>query len=674
MAQWYYAIDGRRFGPVSSSQLKDLADRGELSPADLIHKKGQAGWAKASKVKGLFAEQSETIERPLYEEPPQQAVDAAQEAVEQEQPAVVETVQEEVAAEEQPIVEEQVDDVEVEAIEEEPPEQDQAIAAQEQEESSPADDLAALIEESSVQTQQQEQVQAEEQPQHEQSPEDIFADTPAGTEEIPVENKQAQPQAESAEADPFEILAESTEEGSPVESQPADRAGQTDTPADLAAFSEVATEKQEQAEEKTAEQAESDLFPLPEESADAENTARSEEDAALAQLGQEESVVTSTEAAAEESGDQPVDLFAEEPAENPIDALTESSDSQSSAADAPAEGETEDISQLTEEQLFEQTTEGEKEPAADDFADGLGKPDSKQKTSKMTMEEFDSAKTLKLEGLRTKKTKRSRLPALGGLMLSLYALVPPGLAAYFIFMHIPGKPTYSPAVLLDVLFLAGSSVAALALLLSLVGLIAGRASKFSLVLSLIACAMQAVIFLPTFLPGNPDGKQAYQTASLIRFGQAISAYHAANNEMPAELDAVTPSNRMLPGDLKSILLSTGPAGEFFYVRPLDNTDPLTIVAFDKAGLNQSKHIVLYFCGAVAIRTDSQFQDELEWPQNAMVKVFISEERRKIAEASTPAAKPPADQQGPPDQTDQTAPQPNQEDPFPKDGKKSFFES
>ena len=33
---WYYGRDGQRLGPVSSTQLKDLADRGNLAPTDLV--------------------------------------------------------------------------------------------------------------------------------------------------------------------------------------------------------------------------------------------------------------------------------------------------------------------------------------------------------------------------------------------------------------------------------------------------------------------------------------------------------------------------------------------------------------------------------------------------------------------------------------------------------------
>ncbi|MBI5725432.1 MAG: DUF4339 domain-containing protein [Planctomycetes bacterium] len=673
MAQWYYAIEGRRHGPVSSGELKRLADAGELSPADLVHKQGQAGWAKALKVKGLFAEQAAAAKPAPVEQPEPQAgapeSAAVAEVVQDEQPIVVE--EQPIAADKQP------------AVEEQPIIEEQADA------SGPADELAALAQADSAEPAGEKQ---------EQSPEDIFAGLPAETAES-AGKKETEPRAEKTEEEQFEPLpvelveAESPGEApaSAAERRPADQGDQTDTPADLAAISEaMGTEAApEESEGQPAAEKESELFPVPDESesGEAEKPAQPDEVASFVQLESEASADAQAdqpiEGLAEAPAEQPVDLFAEEPKDNPIDALTEASAGQpsdGSPAGAPAEGEAENTDQLTEEQLFEQEPSSAGDGGAEDqsamagFEDDLADSKSKTVSSRQLTASFDSAKTIKLEGLRA-ANRRARLPALVDLLLALVALAPAGLAGYFIFFP-AGRPAYSAAVLMDPTFLSGSIVAAIGLLLAVIGLITGLPSKLSLAVSLAACAIQAVIFLPPFLPGDQEGKQAYVTSSLIRFGQALSAYRSANSEMPLNLAAVTPTDRMLPGDLKSILLSAGPADEFYYIPPGSNADELTIVAFDKAGLTQAKHVVLYFSGAVAVRPDKQFRDELDQPRNSPMKVLVDDEYRRIAEEmETKKTKP---KPAPPGQTrpavQPAGSQPDQEDPFPKDGKKSFFES
>ena len=52
--EWYYAHDEQQFGPVSTAELKRLADRGELMPGDLVWRQGIPDWVEASQVKGLF--------------------------------------------------------------------------------------------------------------------------------------------------------------------------------------------------------------------------------------------------------------------------------------------------------------------------------------------------------------------------------------------------------------------------------------------------------------------------------------------------------------------------------------------------------------------------------------------------------------------------------------------
>jgi hypothetical protein len=55
MAQeWYYTRDGKQGGPVSSSQLRELAASGQLMPTDTVWMHGMATWKEAQAVKGLF--------------------------------------------------------------------------------------------------------------------------------------------------------------------------------------------------------------------------------------------------------------------------------------------------------------------------------------------------------------------------------------------------------------------------------------------------------------------------------------------------------------------------------------------------------------------------------------------------------------------------------------------
>jgi uncharacterized RDD family membrane protein YckC len=56
--QWYYSADGTQQGPISGSQLKQLAASGDLQRSDLIWKEGMADWVRADKVRGLFGEKT----------------------------------------------------------------------------------------------------------------------------------------------------------------------------------------------------------------------------------------------------------------------------------------------------------------------------------------------------------------------------------------------------------------------------------------------------------------------------------------------------------------------------------------------------------------------------------------------------------------------------------------
>jgi Fe-S oxidoreductase len=54
---WYYARNQQPVGPISSAQLKALAQAKVLVPADMVLKVGTQKWVAARKVKGLFPEQ-----------------------------------------------------------------------------------------------------------------------------------------------------------------------------------------------------------------------------------------------------------------------------------------------------------------------------------------------------------------------------------------------------------------------------------------------------------------------------------------------------------------------------------------------------------------------------------------------------------------------------------------
>lgn len=56
MSEWHYSINGQQFGPVTSSQLKQMAGEGRLSAADLVWREGMKEWAPAGSVPNLLSE------------------------------------------------------------------------------------------------------------------------------------------------------------------------------------------------------------------------------------------------------------------------------------------------------------------------------------------------------------------------------------------------------------------------------------------------------------------------------------------------------------------------------------------------------------------------------------------------------------------------------------------
>jgi hypothetical protein len=63
--EWYYAQGNKQRGPVTAAELKLLADRGELSPDDLVWRAGMEDWIAARKVKGLFDSPSRSVAAPV---------------------------------------------------------------------------------------------------------------------------------------------------------------------------------------------------------------------------------------------------------------------------------------------------------------------------------------------------------------------------------------------------------------------------------------------------------------------------------------------------------------------------------------------------------------------------------------------------------------------------------
>ena len=77
--QWFYSRDGKsRFGPVSSTELRVLAQSGQLLSTDQVWQPGMKQWRPASAIKGLFANPTPTpsIPPPLSFAHPPAAIDS----------------------------------------------------------------------------------------------------------------------------------------------------------------------------------------------------------------------------------------------------------------------------------------------------------------------------------------------------------------------------------------------------------------------------------------------------------------------------------------------------------------------------------------------------------------------------------------------------------------------
>ena len=68
-AGWYLTRDGKKVGPHSASQLKQLADSGQLLPADMVLEEGTTTWVPASEVVQAFTPAINTTPPPPLSKP-----------------------------------------------------------------------------------------------------------------------------------------------------------------------------------------------------------------------------------------------------------------------------------------------------------------------------------------------------------------------------------------------------------------------------------------------------------------------------------------------------------------------------------------------------------------------------------------------------------------------------
>ena len=65
-SQWLYSRDGTEHGPVSSSEVMELAKNGQLLPTDFLWKEGMAEWKPASGFPKLFTLEATPDEMPVF--------------------------------------------------------------------------------------------------------------------------------------------------------------------------------------------------------------------------------------------------------------------------------------------------------------------------------------------------------------------------------------------------------------------------------------------------------------------------------------------------------------------------------------------------------------------------------------------------------------------------------
>jgi hypothetical protein len=60
-AEWYFAKEDKKLGPVSNKGLRELALSGRITPETLLWREGLAEWIPASRVENLFAPASQDL-------------------------------------------------------------------------------------------------------------------------------------------------------------------------------------------------------------------------------------------------------------------------------------------------------------------------------------------------------------------------------------------------------------------------------------------------------------------------------------------------------------------------------------------------------------------------------------------------------------------------------------
>ena len=73
--EWLLSRDGKRFGPMTSGQLRSLCKAGKIQPADLICRAGADRWTPAGEVQGLFPASPQMLAEP--QQPPIRPVEEA---------------------------------------------------------------------------------------------------------------------------------------------------------------------------------------------------------------------------------------------------------------------------------------------------------------------------------------------------------------------------------------------------------------------------------------------------------------------------------------------------------------------------------------------------------------------------------------------------------------------
>lgn len=57
--RWFVAIRGKKFGPLSESKLRSIAEKGMLTVEDHVWRKGMKDWVQAKEIRGLIPDEIE---------------------------------------------------------------------------------------------------------------------------------------------------------------------------------------------------------------------------------------------------------------------------------------------------------------------------------------------------------------------------------------------------------------------------------------------------------------------------------------------------------------------------------------------------------------------------------------------------------------------------------------